>query len=175
MPKIIENLQSKILNEAMKIIVEKGMEQLSIRSLATALNIAHSTVYNYYDSKAQIIEALLKRNWGDALTRIDEICQEGSETGEALTAIIEELRKSVRPLLQQHISTVTSRKVRPRFDVNATVIVPLEKRVKIILAGNGKTETEAEAMARVLTKLIITCVYYTDIEPIEIIETMKKL
>ena len=175
MPKIIENLQGNILDEAMKIIDENGIEKLSIRSLANRLNIAPSTVYNYYDSKDQIIGALLRRNWGDALTRIDGICEEGNDTEEALSAVVGELRRGVRPLLQQHISAVTRQKERPQFDVNAAVIAPLEKRVATILTVNGKSEEEAAVMAPVLTKLLITCMYDTDIELADIITTIKEL
>ena len=175
MPKIIENLQTNILDESKKIIEENGIEKLSIRNLATRLNIAPSTVYNYYESKDEIVGALLKRNWGDALTRIDEICQDGTGTREALTAVVGELRKGVRPLLQQHISAVTKQKDRPQFDVNMAVIAPLEKRVTIILAAGGRSESEAAAMAPVLTKLLITCMYDTDIELKDIIKTIKNL
>ncbi|MCQ2545104.1 MAG: TetR/AcrR family transcriptional regulator [Clostridia bacterium] len=174
MPKIIENLQGNILDEAMKIIDENGIEKLSIRSLANRLNIAPSTVYNYYDSKDQIIGALLRRNWGDALTRIDGICEEGNDTEEALSAIVGELRRGVRPLLRQHISAVTKQKDRPQFDVNAAVIAPLEKRVTVVLSA-GRGRKEAAVMAPVLTKLLITCMYDTDIELKDIIKTIKKL
>ena len=51
MPKIIENLHNNILDEARRIIDEKGADALSMRNLANRLGIAPSTLYNYYESK----------------------------------------------------------------------------------------------------------------------------
>lgn len=175
MPKIIENLQTKILDESKKIIEESGIDKLSIRKLASSLNIAPSTIYNYYESKDQIVEALFRRNWGDALTRIDGICEDGIETQTAMEAIVRELRGGVRPLLHHYVSTMTQQKEKSKFDIDAALILPLEKRVTTILVVNGKTDAEADVMAPILTKLILTCTNDMDIEFKDIIETVKGL
>ena len=165
MPKIIENLQNNILDEARRIIDEKGADALSMRNLANRLGIAPSTLYNYYESKEQLTGALLKRSWAEALAEIDEICsrqideicscqteginketpeKEGSNRADpgagaqcndepgtedrsiqALAEMVTVLRRTIRPLLQQHISQVVKKEEKPRFNINTVVFEPL--------------------------------------------------
>ncbi len=50
MPKIIENLQSKLIEEAKKQIEEAGYGAMTIRSVAKACGVGVGTVYNYFSS-----------------------------------------------------------------------------------------------------------------------------
>ena len=175
MPKIIDNLKSNILDESMRIIEKEGIDNLKIRSLATSLHVAPSTIYNYFDGKDQIVGALLMRSWEDALARIDEICEKGNDAPEALSEIAAELKCRIRPLLQQHISAVTRQNSQTGFDSRQVVTLPLEERVIRILATGDRSEAEAKAMSSIITKLLITCMHDTDIELKEIIDTIKKL
>ena len=207
MPKIIENLQNNILDEARRIIDEKGADALSMRNLANRLGIAPSTLYNYYESKEQLTGALLKRSWAEALAEIDEICScqtEGinKETPEkegpnradpgagaqcndepgtedrsiqALAEMVTVLRRTIRPLLQQHISQVVKKEEKPRFNINTVVFEPLRERVQLIHEGTGRSKEDAKAMAQVLMKLLVTCMFDMELDLVEVLETAGKL
>lgn len=207
MPKIIENLQNNILDEARRIIDEKGADALSMRNLANRLGIAPSTLYNYYESKEQLMGALLKRSWAEALAEIDEICsrqteginketpeKEGSNRADpgagaqcndepgtedrsiqALAEMVTVLRRTIRPLLQQHISQVVKKEEKPRFNINTVVFEPLRERVQLILEGTGRSKEDAKAMAQVLMKLLVTCMFDMELDLVEVLETAGKL
>ncbi|MGN0702448.1 MAG: TetR/AcrR family transcriptional regulator [Lentihominibacter sp.] len=177
MPKIIENLQNNILDEARRIVDENGADALSMRNLANRLGIAPSTLYNYYESKEQLTGALLKKSWAEALAEIDGICGRQTEdrSVQELAEVVAVLRRTIRPLLQQHISQVTKKKEKPRFDVNAVVMQPLQERVQRILENNGRSEADAKAMAPVLMKLLVTCMFDMELEFEEILEAAGKL
>lgn len=207
MPKIIENLQNNILDEARRIIDEKGADALSMRNLANRLGIAPSTLYNYYESKEQLTGALLKRSWAEALAEIDEICscqteginketpeKEGSNRADpgagaqcndepgtedrsiqALAEMVTVLRRTIRPLLQQHISQVVKKEEKPRFNINTVVFEPLRERVQLILEGTGRSKEDAKAMAQVLMKLLVTCMFDMELDLVEVLETAGKL
>ena len=68
MPKIIENLESKLLEEAKRQIQESGYGAMTIRSVAKGCGVGVGTVYNYFPSK----EALL--TWSMAGKSFDDIC-----------------------------------------------------------------------------------------------------
>lgn len=53
MPKVIENLQERILACARVLLLEQGIDGLNIRAVASACGVAVGMVYNYYGSKDQ--------------------------------------------------------------------------------------------------------------------------
>ncbi|MCQ2546235.1 MAG: TetR/AcrR family transcriptional regulator [Clostridia bacterium] len=175
MPKIIENLRNDILSESLKIIEDEGVDRLSIRHLSSRLDIAPSTVYNYYDSKEQIVGALIKMRWEKALDDIDNMCRKKINIQTALSEIVENLRSGVRPLLQFHIASVTEKGRGEGFDFNIIILEPLNRRIKLMLSGQGYKDSEAEKMAPVLSRLLITCMYDVDLGIDSIIETVKKI
>ena len=48
MPKIIENLENRLIREAEKQIAESGYAAMTIRSVAKACGVGVGTVYNYF-------------------------------------------------------------------------------------------------------------------------------
>lgn len=63
MPKVIENLQERILACARVLLLEQGIDGLNIRAVASACGVAVGTVYNYYGSKDQLIASIMLQNW----------------------------------------------------------------------------------------------------------------
>ncbi len=73
MPKVIENLESKLIKTAEILFIEEGYDAVNIRSIAKSSNVAVGTVYNYFSSKEELYQAVLKDSWDntmDALQRI---------------------------------------------------------------------------------------------------------
>jgi AcrR family transcriptional regulator len=58
-----EVTREKILAEARKIMVEKGLNGLSIRGLAEATDYSPAAIYKYFDSKEQILTAIRDEGW----------------------------------------------------------------------------------------------------------------
>jgi len=51
MPKILENVEEKIIEEAEGILLNEGYSALSLRKLAKKSHIAVGTIYNYFKDK----------------------------------------------------------------------------------------------------------------------------
>lgn len=64
MPKIIDNLQDRILEEVEREITEIGYSGMTIRSVANACNVAVGTVYNYFQSKEKMVAVYMAKDWG---------------------------------------------------------------------------------------------------------------
>ncbi|MBO4819659.1 MAG: TetR/AcrR family transcriptional regulator [Firmicutes bacterium] len=63
MPKIIENLREKLLEEAKKQIKENGYAKTTIRSIAKGCDVGTGTVYNYFPSKDMLIASFMSGDW----------------------------------------------------------------------------------------------------------------
>lgn len=72
MPKIIENLEIKLMEEARKQVDEVGYGNVTIRSIASACNVGIGTVYNYFSSKDALLATYLLNDWKTCIAIIDE-------------------------------------------------------------------------------------------------------
>ena len=87
MPKIIENLPARLIEEAGRQIQEVGYSALTIRSVAKACGVGVGTVYNYYASKDELVAAFMLEGWKDCLEQILAVA-ETSETVEPVLRCI---------------------------------------------------------------------------------------
>ena len=91
MPKIIENLREKLLEEAKHQVMEQGYSAMTIRSVASACGVGVGTVYNYFSSKDMLVASFLLADWLECLSVIERGCT--AEAGEeaALRCVYDEL------------------------------------------------------------------------------------
>ena len=91
MPKIIENLESRLIEEAKSQIEAAGYGALTIRSVAKGCGVGVGTVYNYYRSKDELVAAFLLEDWSQCIHHINS-CSENADSPEiVLHTIYEEL------------------------------------------------------------------------------------
>lgn len=72
MPKIIENLEVKLMEEAHRQVDEAGYGNVTIRSIASACNVGIGTVYNYFSSKDALLATYLLNDWNTCIATIDK-------------------------------------------------------------------------------------------------------
>lgn len=70
-----ETLRDTLLDHARKIAIEQGPDALNIRALAERAGVATGTVYNYFDSKDDILLAITEEYWRKALVDLDNEVQ----------------------------------------------------------------------------------------------------
>lgn len=107
MPKIIENLRSKLIEEAKKQITELGYASMTVRSVARGCGVGIGTVYNYFPSKDALVAAYLLEDWNQCVWDIRQ-----TSAREA----------SARPVLRRihtHLLDFTQRHCRIIQDVSA--------------------------------------------------------
>lgn len=73
MPKIIENLENKLIAEACRQIEEVGYGAVTIRSIAKACGVGVGTVYNYFPSKDDLLAHYLLADWTECITAINAV------------------------------------------------------------------------------------------------------
>ena len=91
MPKIIENLESKLIAEAKHQIETSGYGALTIRDLAKACGVGVGTVYNYFSSKEELVATHLLEDWKQCVTAIQAVSSGSDGPQPVLLCIYDQL------------------------------------------------------------------------------------
>ena len=91
MPKIIENLRDRLLRETALQVRNYGYAAVTVRSVATACNIAVGTVYNYFPSKDDMIAAFMLDDWVSRISAIRETAADSASAEPVLRVLYSEL------------------------------------------------------------------------------------
>ena len=73
MPKIIEDLEGKLLAEARRQIEESGYGAMTVRSVAKACGVGVGTVYNYFPSKDALVATYMLADWKTCVAAIEAV------------------------------------------------------------------------------------------------------
>ena len=92
MPKIIENLQEKLIEEAKRQIREAGYGALTIRSVAKACSVGVGTVYNYFPSKDALLATFMLEDWNRCTETIAAVSADSGEPRPVVQCIYDQLR-----------------------------------------------------------------------------------
>lgn len=91
MPKIIENLNERLLAEARQQIEQGGYETVTIRSIAKGCGVGVGTVYNYFPSKEALIATYLLEDWKSCVAAIHAAAETAQNPQPVLLCIYDQL------------------------------------------------------------------------------------
>lgn len=69
---IVVTSREAILKECRKMVMEKGITAINMRSVAAACGVAVGSIYNYFPSKADLITASVEEVWKDIFHMSDK-------------------------------------------------------------------------------------------------------
>lgn len=91
MPKIIENLENRLIEEAKKQIEEFGYGAMTIRSVAKACGVGVGTVYNYFSSKEELVATNLLEDWKRCIAAIQAVSTDSDHVRPVTLCIYDQL------------------------------------------------------------------------------------
>lgn len=91
MPKIIENLQERLIEEAKKQIETSGYSAMTIRSVAKACGVGVGTVYNYFPSKDALVATYMLSDWNTCIATIQETSSQSDRPEPVVRCIYDQL------------------------------------------------------------------------------------
>lgn len=93
MPKIIADLQEKIIYEANELLFSKGYQSMTMRSVADKCGIAVGTVYNYYKSKDVLVAEIMLKDWVKIMEEVKRDCEGSVDIHEAFKIMFDGVSK----------------------------------------------------------------------------------
>ena len=91
MPKIIENLENLLMEEAERQIRKNGYRAVTIRSVAAEVGVGVGTVYNYFPSKDALLASYMLRDWKNCLAQVKTVSEKSPEVRLVIRTIHEVL------------------------------------------------------------------------------------
>ena len=91
MPKKIQNVRARLLEEARRQIEECGYKETTVRSVAGALSLGLGTLYNYFESKDMLVASFMLEDWFGVLEKMKHRLDSDATPGEKLRFIYEGL------------------------------------------------------------------------------------
>ena len=91
MPKIIENLEIRLIEEAKKQIEEVGYGALTIRDLAKACGVGVGTVYNYFPSKEALVATYLLGDWNGCISAVQAVSTDAESPAPVVRCMYDQL------------------------------------------------------------------------------------
>lgn len=91
MPKIIKDLESKLLAEAKKQIEAHGYAAVTVRSVAKACGVGIGTVYNYFPSKDALLATYMLSDWNRCIDAIATVSQSTGDPHAVCRCIYDQL------------------------------------------------------------------------------------
>ena len=96
MPKIIENLENRLLEEARKQMEAVGYSAMTVRSVAKACGVGVGTVYNYYPSKDELIATFMLMDWNRCVETFWAVSADSDSHLPVVRCIYDQILHSVR-------------------------------------------------------------------------------
>lgn len=93
MPKLIDDLQRKILNAARKRLFTVGYSGLSLRAVAQDCGIAVGTIYNYFENKDALVAHITAEDWVEVLAEMDRCCENAKSIQDGFVIICRSVRR----------------------------------------------------------------------------------
>ncbi|AYE35723.1 TetR/AcrR family transcriptional regulator [Clostridium septicum] len=178
MPKVIENIEEKIFDAAIKLFGERGYENVDMKAIAKESNIAVGTLYNYYSNKKDLYIRVLETSWEGTFNKIKKISNSIKNDLNKLGEIIECLYYDIKARKGLgHYFIKGNFESKDKEELNADKIV---KKIVLSLYEENNTikekdELEVEKLVYILLCTIVLLVNKYSTEDKENVEILMKI
>jgi len=95
MPKVIENLEERILEAAERLFSEFGYNDVDVRAISSKTGIAVGTLYNYFPDKKTLFIEVFKKSWEKTFARLEDIIKSNDTSNKKLELFVNEVYEGI--------------------------------------------------------------------------------
>lgn len=175
MPKIIKDVDAKILRAAREALSEGGNYDLSIRAVSSKAGVSVGTIYNHYPDKAMLIEAVIFDDWQSVGNTIAERVSEANleeDMGfiyDSLVAFYKDREDLYDHLFENKLINLGAIFYRCTGDLVTSIRHALRNSFK----AAGKEENEGTVSA--IANIVYASVNFRNMSKDEVLEAARKL
>ncbi len=149
--------RSKIQREALRLFVEKGVTETSVRDLAQAAGVAEGALYRHYTSKSELVCDLFLTNYAAFARRLSAVQAERRGFPERLAAVVAEFCRffDAEPTLFRFLMLVQHHAL-PRVAIDDdNPVEVIERMIQTAIAGGELPAQPAGLAAMMVLGLVL--------------------
>ena len=91
MPKLLDNIREKAVEQAREVLTSQGYKALTMRDIAGRCGIAVGTLYNYFPSKEYLTGSVVLEDWNNVFDRMRVLAGGAASVEMGLRGIYEQM------------------------------------------------------------------------------------
>jgi len=164
-----KDTREAILAEARKLFLEKGYRSTSVEMIAEASNVAVGTIYNYFNSKAEVMVELNSGETGIAISGIEELDLENTSVEDILWEVVSQMLSALEGYPRELIRELIAATMDNNRSSLASGLARQDERFLQCLsgiigrlreAGKVKTETDSDTVAFGIYSLVFGGIFW---------------
>ncbi len=145
--------KEKILLAAEIIIRDEGLEACTSRRISKEAEVALGTIYNYYNSRIELLEALFIKSWKNTRNLLAEILESKLNTPDKALKMLQTISEDVtsRNGLGDYLFNINNRKfedIKSSYDFFQEIVIILVTLLRECPTNQNDTEQELEVIAQ---------------------------
>ncbi len=169
--------KEQIINVALAIVVEEGVEAATMRRLACEVGVSPACLYYYYKDKVEILKAVFKENYKLFMNIIRKAVSSSKSTLDTLKYIYNETVKVEKlfKILQLIIFSDVLCRSEPRLKklINEYQLSIQEVLMNLILQGQSRDEIRSDVQAKELFVFYVVGIVASSFFDVDRLESLE--
>ena len=172
MPKIIEDVENRILRAARERLLGGDLSSFSARGIAEDCGIAVGTIYNYYRDKESLMAAVMAQDWQAELTKAGERIDAVPSIEEGVRCLYEAMRSFSRVYESVWASYPTGEGFGSLFRTRHKLLLSqIEGQLTALFARFGAAPEEGRLI--LLSELILAASQHPEVGPEDLVSFIR--
>lgn len=172
MPKIIEDVENRILCAARQRLLGGDLSSFSARGIAEDCGIAVGTIYNYYRDKESLMAAVMAQDWQAELTKAGERIDAVPSIEEGVRCLYEAMRSFSRVYESVWASYPTGEGFGSLFRTrHRQLLSQIEAQLSALYARFGPVPEKGQRI--LLSELILAASQHPEVGPEDLVSFIR--